>query len=465
MNRVPAMLCLIAFSVPGISQIRAKTRRPVGTDETSAAFRKWLNEDVVYIVTDAERVAFKALNNGKDRESFVEQFWLRRDPTPDTIKNEFKDEHYRRIAFANEHYGTSIPGWKTDRGRIYILFGAPDKIDSSPSGSCGREACPVEDWQYRYIECLGSFVNIEFADLTRHGNYHLTDPSGDDAPFRFCVTGRHPGWPPDGIDGNSLPPPLGAGDEPFAVSQGYIPGAPASRDLHHYAELEAAIGRPAASQTLSLQSLVDYERLTGFSTRVGITIVLENIRVKRNPPETVELLGRISADGKVTATFVNSFEAQKAFHQSFVLPAGHYELDLVARNRASGKMGSRRVSLDVPRFDGEKLSCGNLTLTARRFTRAEKLEIYLPVYNFAPDTAEKPDGVTRYEILRKGSNRKVLAASENISEMPHASPSQTTIRKLIPLNPFAPGTYTLRVEVTDRLGGQTIQQQTIFTVL
>src|ERR1700738_2742847 len=136
--------------------------------------------DVAYIINDAER------------ESFVEQFWLRRDPTPDTEENEFKEEHYRRIAYANERFASGIPGWKTDRGMIYIKFGAPDEIDSHPSGGNYQRqpdegggqttTFPFERWRYRHIDDIGSNVVIEFVDRTMSGEYRLTiDPTEKDA--------------------------------------------------------------------------------------------------------------------------------------------------------------------------------------------------------------------------------------------------------------------------------------------
>ena len=102
--------------------------------ELESPYKKWLQEDVAYIITDEERTAFKRLNTDEEKEQFIEQFWLRRDPTPDTVENEFKEEHYRRIAYSNDHYASGIPGWKTDRGRIYIMYGPPDEIESHPSG-------------------------------------------------------------------------------------------------------------------------------------------------------------------------------------------------------------------------------------------------------------------------------------------------------------------------------------------
>ena len=102
--------------------------------EISKTYKKWLDEDVRWIITDEERSAFKQLSNDDERDQFIEQFWLRRDPTPDTVENEYKEEHYRRIAYANEHFAAGIPGWKTDRGRIYIMYGPADSMETHPTG-------------------------------------------------------------------------------------------------------------------------------------------------------------------------------------------------------------------------------------------------------------------------------------------------------------------------------------------
>src|SRR6202163_4296301 len=157
--------------------------------ELSKTYRKWLDEDVRWIITDEEKSAFMQLSNDEERDQFIEAFWQRRDPTPDTEENEFKEEHYRRIAYANEHYAAGIPGWKTDRGRIYIMYGAPDENDSHPSGGTyerpinegGGETStfPFEDWRYRYIEGIGQEVIIEFVDTCMCGDYHMTIDRGE----------------------------------------------------------------------------------------------------------------------------------------------------------------------------------------------------------------------------------------------------------------------------------------------
>jgi GWxTD domain-containing protein len=144
-------------------------------------YAKWLNEDVAYIITDEERAAFKRLQTDEEREQFIEQFWLRRDPTPGTVENEFKEEHYRRIAYANQHYASSIPGWKTDRGHFYIVYGPPDEIEVHPASA--TVAYPSQQWRYRFIDGVGTNVIIDFVDPTGLGEYRMTlDPFGHNAP-------------------------------------------------------------------------------------------------------------------------------------------------------------------------------------------------------------------------------------------------------------------------------------------
>src|SRR5579872_3792902 len=160
--------------------------------ELDSQYKRWLNEDVIYIITAEEKNAFLHLSTNEEREQFIEQFWQRRNPDPDSPENTYKEEHYRRIAYANEHFASGIPGWKTDRGRIYIMWGPPDEIDSHPTGGTyerpsdqgGGETStyPFEDWRYRYLPGIGENVEIEFVDPSGSGEYHLTmDPSEKDA--------------------------------------------------------------------------------------------------------------------------------------------------------------------------------------------------------------------------------------------------------------------------------------------
>ena len=144
----------------------------------TSPYTRWLEEEVVYIITTQERDSFLRLETDKERTDFIEQFWLRRDPTPGTPENEFKDEHYRRIAIANLHFPTAkgTAGWKTDRGRIYILYGPPDEIDDHSTGDTAA-AVPFIDWTYRYLDGIGSNVKMEFVDPTGTHDFRMTsDP-------------------------------------------------------------------------------------------------------------------------------------------------------------------------------------------------------------------------------------------------------------------------------------------------
>src|ERR1700722_4851019 len=172
-----------------LSSKQKKKNKKALKQELRGPYKKWLDEDVVWIITDEERQAFKQLSNDEEHDQFIEAFWQRRDPPPDTEENEYKEDHYQRIAYANEHFAAGIPGWKSDRGRIYIMYGPADEIDSHPSGGSyerpieegGGETStfPFEDWRYRYLEGTGQEVMIEFVDTCMCGDYHMTIDRGE----------------------------------------------------------------------------------------------------------------------------------------------------------------------------------------------------------------------------------------------------------------------------------------------
>jgi GWxTD domain-containing protein len=172
-----------------IAEKQKQRRESALAQSDGSAYRKWLNEDVAYIITDEERTAFKRAQTNDEREKFIEDFWLRRDPTPGTVENEMKEEHYRRIAFANERFASAIPGWKTDRGRIYIVYGPPDEIEDHPNGTADVPV-PFQQWRYRFIANIGKNVIVQFTDQNRDGEYRMTlDPS---APDRAALAGPRP---------------------------------------------------------------------------------------------------------------------------------------------------------------------------------------------------------------------------------------------------------------------------------
>ncbi len=155
--------------------------------------RKWLNEEVSYIMTSEERAAFKRLTTDEERESFIEQFWERRNPYPGVLENLFKERFYRRIAYANEKFSSTVPGWKTDPGRIFIIYGFPDEIEPHPSGGTLPVAdesgihqsvtFPFDVWRYRCIEGVGRNITAVFADLTAYHEFHLLLDANLGNPF------------------------------------------------------------------------------------------------------------------------------------------------------------------------------------------------------------------------------------------------------------------------------------------
>ncbi|MBI3472854.1 MAG: GWxTD domain-containing protein [Candidatus Solibacter usitatus] len=167
-----AAATLTAWQAAPSKQSSAAARQQADRSGTSP-YVKWLNEDVVYIVTDEERAAFQKLTTDKERQKFIEQFWLRRDPTPGTPENESKEEHYRRIAYAIQHFRTpsGLPGWRTDRGHMYITYGPPDELESHPRGA--QRSYPTETWMYHHVEGVGDNLTVTFIDRTGTGDYHL----------------------------------------------------------------------------------------------------------------------------------------------------------------------------------------------------------------------------------------------------------------------------------------------------
>ena len=130
------------------------------------------------MTNEREREAFLKLTSDEERNKFIEQFWIRRDPTPGTAENEMKEEHYRRIAYVNEHFWTdSMAGWRSDRGRVYILRGPPDEKAVHPAG--GAHEFASELWLYKWFEGVGRNVKITFIDRTGKGDFRVEPGTGN----------------------------------------------------------------------------------------------------------------------------------------------------------------------------------------------------------------------------------------------------------------------------------------------
>ncbi|HEY3743659.1 MAG TPA: GWxTD domain-containing protein [Bryobacteraceae bacterium] len=370
--------------------------------ELETPYKRWLSEDVGYIITDEERKTFKQLATDDERQSFIEQFWYRRDPTPDTEENEFKEEHYRRIAYANERFASGIPGWKTDRGRIYIVYGPPDEIEAHPSGGSyerpieegGGETStyPFEQWRYRYIEGIGNDIVIEFVDPTMSGEYHMTmDPSEKDAllyvPNAGLTMYEQMGMSSKNdrfnrTDGTHL----GTGNMPLPASMDEFERLSRFANLQKappvkFKDLEAAVNSTIRFNTLPMQVQVDYVPVTGSSVLTAVTLQFDRRDLNFSEKDgiskaTINIFARVtSMSRKPVNTFEDVVTAEtpkemlqemvkgKSIYQKTVpLAPGRYRLNVVAKDVTGGNICNYETALTVPRLEDDKLMASSLIL-------------------------------------------------------------------------------------------------------
>ncbi len=379
--------------------------------ELSKTYKKWLDEDVRWIITDEERSAFKQLSNDEERDQFIEAFWQRRDPTPDTIENEFKEEHYRRIAYANEHFPAGIPGWKTDRGRMYIIYGPADEIESHPSGGTYERPMdegggttstfPFEDWRYRYIEGIGQEVIIEFVDNCMCGDYHMTmDRSEKDAllytPNAGLTMYEQMGMANKADRFNGGMERLGTG--PFTTSN-------QSKQFDRLEQF-AKLNKPPAVKFKDLEEIVshkitvnlmpfdvraDFVRVTSDTVLTPIAIQIKNRDITFQNKDgvqrgTVNIFGRVTTlSGRVAQTFEDTVQVDvpaellpkvaenaQIYGKTLPLKPGHYRLDIVVKDVSGDRAGTWSKSLMVPDFSDDRLSASSLILADQMYPVATK---------------------------------------------------------------------------------------------
>jgi GWxTD domain-containing protein len=395
-----------------LSEKERKANEKRFKQEVSGSYKKWLDEDVRWIITDEERSAFKQLSNDEERDQFIEAFWQRRDPTPDTIENEFKEEHYRRIAYANEHFAAGIPGWKTDRGRMYIMYGPPDEIESHPSGGTyerpmeegGGETStfPFEDWRYRYLEGIGQEVIIEFVDTCMCGDYHMTiDRSEKDALL----------YTPNA--GLTLYEQMGMASKTARFQGGGLErlgAGPFTQDLQtkQFDRLEqfAKLNKPPAVKFKDLEEIVktkirynlmpfdvraDFVKVTSDTVLTPITIQVKNRDITFANKDgvqrgTVNIFGRVTTlSGRIAQTFEDTVQVDvpaellpktvdnsQVYWKALPLKPGHYRLDIVVKDVNGDRVGNWSKSLQVPDFGDDRLSNSSLIVADQMYPVATK---------------------------------------------------------------------------------------------
>jgi GWxTD domain-containing protein len=375
-------------------------------EELKGVYKKWVDEDVRWIITDQELQAFKSLSNDEERDQFIENFWLRRNPNPDSPENEFREEHYARIAYSNDHFAAGKPGWRTDRGHIYIAYGKPDNIDSHPSGGSydrpieegggNTSTFPFEIWHYRYLEGIGDNVDIEFVDTCMCGDYHMTiDRSEKDALKHVPGAGQtmyeQTGQAKQADRFSGGLEQLGAG--PLSSSN----QSKQFDRLDRYAKLMA----PPEIKFKDLESFMttskiltgppflfdvrtDYVKVTNDTILVPVTLQIKNQDITFTNKDgvamgTVNILGRVSnLNHKAIQTFEDTVSVQvpsellarkradqSVYWKSLPLRPGLYKIDIVIKDvNNPDHIGRWQRSLNVPAYDDDRLASSSLILAS-----------------------------------------------------------------------------------------------------
>jgi GWxTD domain-containing protein len=368
--------------------------------ELRGPYKKWLDEDVAWIITDEERQAFRQLSNDEERDQFIEAFWQRRDPTPDTEENEYKEEHYQRIAYANEHFAAGIPGWKSDRGRIYIMYGKADEVESHPSGGSyerpmeegGGETStyPFEQWRYRYLEGIGQEVIIEFVDTCMCGDYHMTmDRSEKDALLytpnagltmyeQMGMASKASRFSGGGLERLGTGP-MSANNqtkqfdrlEQFAKLQAPPPVK--------FKDLEEIVNTKIILNPMPFDVRSDFVKVTGDTVLVPVTIQMKNrdiTFVNKDGVQrgTVNIFGRVTTlTGKVVQTFEDTVQVDvpaellprtaenaSVYWKALPLRPGRYKFDIAVKDVNGDRKGVWSRGVMVPEFSDDKLATSTL---------------------------------------------------------------------------------------------------------
>jgi GWxTD domain-containing protein len=368
--------------------------------EIKGPYKKWLDEDVIYIITDEERAAFKQLSNDEERDNFIEAFWQRRDPTPDTEENEYKEEHYARIAYANEHFAAGVPGWKTDRGRIYIMYGKPDEIESHPSGGTyerpmeegGGETStfPFEDWRYRYLEGIGQEIIIEFVDTCMCGEYHMTLDRSEKDALLYTPNAGLTMWEQMGMasktsrfTGGGLER-LGLGPESSMLQTKEFDR------LEQFAKLQKApdvkfkdlleeVNTKVILNPMPFDVRSDFVKVTSDTVLVPVTVQMKNRDITFVDKDgvqrgTVNILGRLSTlTGKIVQTFEDTVqvdvpaellprtaENSSVYWKALPLRPGRYKLYIAVKDVNGDRKGVWSRGIMVPEYSEDKLATSTL---------------------------------------------------------------------------------------------------------
>jgi GWxTD domain-containing protein len=506
-----------------------KQREKKLTKELSIQDGIWLRDEVPDIITDAERRAFLELGTEEEREQFREIFWQRRNPDPESPINTAKEEHYRRLIYADEHFASGIPGRKTDRGRIYIIWGPPDEIDSHPTGGTyerspeqgggSSTAYAYEIWRYRHLEGIGENIEIEFVDPTGSGEYHITrDPCEKDALAHVpgaglslseilgssTKAGRF-----TNSNGTTCPMPFGGMTASTNEFDSIDRTFRVQRPPEHFKDLAEKVSARIVQSQIPLNYRVDFLRVTSNTDLVPITVQVRNHDLSFQGKQGVysavlNLYGRVTTPGGVVvqtfedvisrdfpeSLFASSQNLSSIYQKVVPLRPGLYRLDVVIKDTQNGNLGIFGTAIRVPHFDEEKLDASSLILADQIETVASGQigigQFVLGSYKVRPRLSQEFLSTDKLGIFLQLYNLKLDEASHktNVSvayritkeqqevwravETPehlHQGGEQLTIERLIPVASLASGRYAMEVTAIDLLTNETVIRNASFTVI
>ena len=495
--------------------------------ELKEAYKKWINNDVAYIITKEEKRAFNALVTDEERENFIEQFWRRRDPNPDTEENEYREEYYERIAYANEKFASGIPGWKTDRGRVYIAWGKPDSVESHPSGGSydrpsyegggATTTYPFEIWFYRHLDGVGDGLEIEFVDPTGTGEYRMARNANEkDAllmvPGAGMTTAEQLGMSTkgdriSGYDRNAGNNFYREQDSPFRrleVMTGLMrPPAVKFSDLQSSLTDSPVID----NNPLQFDLRVDFFRQSDDRIITAFTVQTSNRELKFEQIGGLEtarmnIFGCITAvSGKRSGIFEDSvvtnatateladaMDRKSVYQKAIALTPGTYKVDVVVRDVGTGNKGIVNMGFTVPRYDEKKLSTSSLVLTSKlRSTNERDIgQMFVignskvvpnlgGVYKQGQDVgiylqvynAEIDQTTLRPAVdvtyIITKDGKEVHRQIEDWTGLSDSG-QRLTLARLLPTTNMPTGEYNIRIEIKDRVGGQLIKNEDKFTI-
>jgi GWxTD domain-containing protein len=496
--------------------------------ELSSVDATWLREEVPDIITEQERRAFLELGTQEEREQFIEIFWRNRNPEPESPINPVREEHYRRLAYADEHFASGIAGRKSDRGHIYIIWGPPDEIETHPTGGTydrpmeqgggTTTTYPWELWRYRHLEGIGENIEIEFVDPTGSGEYHITkDPCEKDALAH--VPGAGPSLTEiigqsskasrfSNSNGTTCPIPLGgtsASMNEFDMQDRYFRVQRPPERLKDLAELVTV---RVVHNEIHMDYRADFLRVTSGTVLVPISVQIPNRDLNFQNKQGIysavlNLYGRITTPGGVVvqtfedaisrdfpeSLYQSSLGLSSIYQKSVPLRSGLYRLDLVVKDTLSGNLGVFNAALRVPHFEDDKLDASSLILADQIEPVPTKQigmgQFVLNSYKVRPRLSREFSSADKLGIFLQLYNLKLDAGSHKTDvsvayritkdqqeiwqavEAPnqlHQGGEQLTIQRYLPVASLAPGRYTIEVTAIDLLTNETVIRTAEFTV-